>query len=120
MVRRKFIKSLQKKNIRILMRMLKIWYWIHLNYNTLRDLMFCGPCIVIYLCDNNQHDALFYFQFISVINLYVFRAGLLLIIRKYSSVYTATGICHAFMLTGCWQDMNGTSWCWAVSLFETC
>jgi len=29
-----------------------------------------------------------YFQFISVINLYMFRAGLLLIIRRYYSVYT--------------------------------
>jgi len=30
-----------------------------------------------------------YFQFISIINLYMFRAGLPLIIRRYYTVYTA-------------------------------
>jgi len=37
----------------------------------------------MYLCNKNQQDALFYAQFISIINLYMFRAGLLLLIRRY-------------------------------------
>jgi len=52
-------------------------------------LMFCGLCIVIYLHNNNQQIALFYSQLISIINLYMFRAGLLLIIRSYFPVNTA-------------------------------
>jgi len=43
----------------------------------------------------NQLDALFIFQFISIINLYMFRAGILLTISRYCSVCTAVGMCHA-------------------------
>jgi len=35
------------------------------------------------LCNKNEQDALFYSQFISVIYFHMFRAGLLLIIRRY-------------------------------------
>ena len=56
---------------------------------------------MIYLSNKNQQDALFYSQFISIMNLYKFRADLLLIIRRYFSVYTATGMYIAFMLAGC-------------------
>ena len=35
-----------------------------------------------------------YFQFISIMNLYMFRAGLLLIIRRDYYVYTASGVMH--------------------------
>jgi hypothetical protein len=45
--------------------------------------------------NKNQQDALFYSQFVYIINLYTFRAGLLLIIRRYLSVYTANGMCGA-------------------------
>jgi len=46
-----------------------------------------------------------YFQFISIINLYMFRVVLLLIISsRCYSVHTAFSKFRAFMLTGCWQD----------------
>ena len=50
------------------------------------------------LRNKNQQDALFYSQFISIINLYMFRADLLLIIMRYFSVYTAIDFGHAL----CW------------------
>jgi hypothetical protein len=53
---------------------------------------------VTYLSNKNQKEALFYSQFISAINLYMFRAGLLLIIRRYYSVNTANGMRHEL----CW------------------
>jgi len=57
--------------------------------------------ISVFLHNKNQQDALFYSQFISTINLYMFRTDLLLIIRKHLSVYTAIGMCHVFVLIGC-------------------
>jgi hypothetical protein len=60
-----------------------------------------------------------YFQFITIINLYMFRAGLLFIIRRYYSVYTAICICHAFILTGCWwQDHDPANSLW--KRFDSC
>jgi hypothetical protein len=48
--------------------------------------MFYGPCIVVYLCNEDQHDTLFTFSFNPLNNLYMFQAGLLLIIRRCYSV----------------------------------
>jgi hypothetical protein len=50
--------------------------------------------IIFYLRNKNQQDALFYSPFISIINLYMFRPGLPLNIRRYFSVYTAIGMCQ--------------------------
>jgi len=36
----------------------------------------------------------------------MFRAGLLLITRRHYSFYTATGMYHGFILTGCEQDRD--------------
>jgi len=41
-----------------------------------------------------------YFQFISIINLYIFPTGLLLIIRRYYSVYTTVGVYVDWLLAG--------------------
>ena len=38
-------------------------------------------------------------------HLYMFQGRLLLIIMRYYPIYTAVGICHAFMLAGCLQDV---------------
>jgi hypothetical protein len=51
--------------------------------------MFCGPCIVMYLYNKDQQDAIFTFSFIPINIFYMFQAGLLFIIRRYYSVYTA-------------------------------
>jgi hypothetical protein len=56
--------------------------------------------------NNDQQDALFTFSSIPVINLYLFRAGLLLIISWYCSVYTAFGMSCVY---GDWL-LAGSEW----------
>jgi hypothetical protein len=57
--------------------------------------------VLIGLYNKDQHDALFTFSFIPINNLYMFRAGLLLIIRRYYFVYAVISTLHALMSTGC-------------------
>jgi hypothetical protein len=61
-------------------------FTLKMGSTLIRNLIFYGQCIVIYSRNKNQQDAIFYSQFISIINLYMFRA------------YTKIGVCHAFML----------------------
>ena len=94
------------------------WHAVHLRPRFRREIvtstgpMWYSPGAYVQytscLRNKNQQDALFYSQFISIINLYMFRAGLLLVIRRYYSVYASIVIYHAFMLNGCWQDRSGT------------
>jgi hypothetical protein len=46
-----------------------------------------------YLYNKDQEHAIITFSFIPVNNLYMFRVGLLVVIRRYDSVYTAVSIC---------------------------
>ena len=57
--------------------------------------------ISVFLRNKIQEAALFYSQFISIINLYMVRTGILLIIRRHLSVYTEIGMCHVFVSTDC-------------------
>jgi hypothetical protein len=86
-------------------------YYIYLNdrkeMNPTMNSTFCGQCIIVYLY-KNQQDALFTL-FIPINNLYMFQAGLLLIIRRYYSVYKANEICHMLISTGCYQDWSETA-----------
>jgi len=68
-------------------------------------LMVCWPCIVIYSYNENQQDALFAFNLFQLTSTF-FEQGHCSS-SGYYSVYTTIGMCHAFMLTGCWQDRDG-------------
>jgi hypothetical protein len=72
--------------------------------------------LFIYICELNvrrlwfvQYEptrCIIYFQIILVINFYMFRTGLLLIIRRYYSVYTASDICYEL----CWLVVGRNAW----------
>ena len=77
-----------------------------LNYtNIFKDLSYsrCNSNSVTYLphpCNKNQLVALVIFNLFQLLNLYMFRAGLLLIIRRHYSVYTAIG--RVYIMRLCW------------------
>jgi hypothetical protein len=51
--------------------------------------------------EEEEEEEMHYFSPLFGKELYMFRTDLLSIIRSLNTVYTATGICHAVMLTVC-------------------
>ena len=73
-----------------------------------------------FLRNKSRQDALFYCQCISVINLYMFRTGLLLIIRRFHSEPANSQSTWTHDTYQMLYIQKSTSWWWAVNLFETC
>jgi hypothetical protein len=73
-----------------------------------RNLIFRGPCIMIYSYNKSQQDALF-IKFIFGKELYMFQIDLPSIIRSFNTVYAAIGICHASYVD-CLLARSGWNW----------